>query len=146
MTGDFYRVFLHPRRPFWRNDTLVPSYIPEYNYQGLNLLRSIGVKTMTTLTLSDILDDLRAADQVLRKYEQRYWISSAHFYELYTQGLLDNGEHREDFSEWAGYYKLKQKREVALEQLSQQRLEQLRQQGPGAMVELAPAEPALEIA
>jgi hypothetical protein len=101
---------------------------------------------MTTLTLSDILDDLRTADQVLRKYEQRYWISSAHFYELYSQGLLDNGEHREDFSEWAGYYKLKLKREVALEQLSQQRLEQLRQQGLGAIVELAPAEPALEIA
>jgi hypothetical protein len=39
---------------------------------------------MATVTLSEILDDLRAADQVLRKFEQRYWISSDVFYELYA--------------------------------------------------------------
>jgi hypothetical protein len=82
---------------------------------------------MTVLTLSDILDDLRVSDQVLRKFEHRYWISSKHFYELYSQGQLDDGSHREDFSEWAGYYKLKLKRMAALEQLSQQRLERLRE-------------------
>jgi len=38
---------------------------------------------MATIALSDILDDLRVADQVLRKFEQRYWISSADFYKLY---------------------------------------------------------------
>lgn len=101
---------------------------------------------MATLALSSILDDLRTADQVLRKFEQRYWVSSAQFYTLYSQGLLDDGEHSEDFSEWAGYYKLKLKREAALEQLSQQRLEYLRSQATGDIVELAPAEPALEIA
>ena len=69
---------------------------------------------MAVIALGDILDDLRAADQSLRKFEQRYWINSAHFYDLYSQGLLDNGEHSEDFSEWAGYYKLKLKREAAL--------------------------------
>jgi hypothetical protein len=73
---------------------------------------------MATITLSNILDDLRAADQALRKFEQRYWLSSADFYELYSQGQLDDGQHRADFSEWAGYYKLKLKREAALEQLS----------------------------
>ncbi len=77
---------------------------------------------MTTITLSDILDDLRVADQVLRKFEQRYWISSADFYKLYSQGLLDDGQHREDCSEWAGHYKLK--REAALENLSQQQSDQ----------------------
>ncbi|RME46780.1 MAG: hypothetical protein D6796_08565 [Caldilineae bacterium] len=101
---------------------------------------------MATLTLSDVLDDLRAADQVLRKFEQRYWLSSVHFYELYSQGLLDDGSHSEDFSEWAGYYKLKIKREAALEQLSQQRLERLRSQSGEGGIELAPAEPSLEIA
>jgi hypothetical protein len=101
---------------------------------------------MATLTLSDILDDLRAADQALRKFEQRYWISSVHFYELYSQGLLDNGEHRQDFSEWAGYYKLKLKREAALEQLSRQRLERLRSRITDRVIELAPEEPVLEIA
>jgi len=46
---------------------------------------------MVTITLSDILDDLRVADQALRRFEQRYWISSDVFYELYSQGLLDDG-------------------------------------------------------
>ena len=96
---------------------------------------------MATITLSDILDDLRVADQALRKFEQRYWISSADFYKLYSQGLLDDGQHREDFSEWAGHYKLKLKREAALEQLSRQRLESLRSQAAGDTLELLPVPP-----
>lgn len=74
---------------------------------------------MATLALSDILDDLQAAEEGLHKFERRYWMSSSHFYELYSQGLLDDGSHAEDFAEWAGHYKLKLKREAALEQLSQ---------------------------
>jgi len=101
---------------------------------------------MATITLSDILDDLRAADQALRKFEQRYWISSDDFYELYSQGLLDDGSNAEDVSEWAGHYKLKLKREAALEQLSRQRVEQLRRQAGDEAIELAPQEPALELA
>lgn len=104
------------------------------------------VSEMATITLSDILDDLRAADQALRKFEQRYWLSSADFYELYSQGQLDDGQHRADFSEWAGYYKLKLKREAALEQLSRQRLESLRSQAAGETLELLPEEPVLELA
>ena len=105
-----------------------------------------GTRTMAKITLSDILDDLRAADQVLRKFEQRYWISSPDFYELYSQGQLDDGQHREDFSEWAGFYKLKLKREAALEQLSQRRLEHLRSQATGETIELLPEKPVLELA
>ncbi len=101
---------------------------------------------MATLALSDILDDLQAAEKGLHKFERRYWISSAHFYELYSQGLLDDGRHRQDFSEWAGYYKLKLKREAALEHLSQRRLEQLRGWVTDGIIELAPQEPVLEIA
>ncbi len=74
---------------------------------------------MATITLSDILDDLRAAEEGLYKFERRYWTSSSYFYELYSQGLLDDGSHAEDFAEWAGHYKLKVKREAVLEQLSQ---------------------------
>jgi hypothetical protein len=101
---------------------------------------------MATITLSDILDDLRTADQALRKFEQRYWLSSADFYELYSQGKLDDGQHRKDFSEWAGYYKIKLKREAALTQLSQQRLEHLRSQATGETIDLLPEEPVLELA
>ncbi len=62
---------------------------------------------MNTLSLTDILDDLRAAEEGLHKFERRYWISSEDFYALYSQGMLDDGgENASDFSEWAGHYKL----------------------------------------
>ena len=98
---------------------------------------------MATITLSDIVDDLRAADQAIRRFEQRYWLSSAVFYELYSQGLLDDGSHLEDFAEWAGPYKLK--REAALERFSRQRVEQLRHQSAGEVIELILQEPMLEL-
>jgi len=101
---------------------------------------------MTTLTLSDILDDLRVAEEGLHKFERRYWISSDDFFRLYSQGQLDDGdaERVEEFAEWAGHYKLRQKRLAALEQLSKQRLETLRQHSE--RIRLTPAEPALKLA
>ncbi len=99
---------------------------------------------MTTLTLSDILDDLRAAEEGLHKFERRYWISSDDFFKLYSQGQLDDGENPEDFAEWAGHYKLRQKRLAGLEQLSKQRLETLRQHSE--RIRLTPAEPVLKLA
>ena len=101
---------------------------------------------MTTLALSDILDDLRVAEEGLHKFERRYWISSEQFYQLYVQGALDNGENSVDFAEWTGHYKLRQKRQNELEQLSQRRLEQLRQQASPQPLNLRPAEPTLELA
>jgi len=100
---------------------------------------------MMTLTLSDILDDLRAAEEGMHKFERRYWISSAQFYELYSQGLLDDGENAEDFAEWAGHHKLWQKRRAALEQISKERIETLHRQAGTATVRLTPAEPALKM-
>ena len=75
---------------------------------------------MTTLTLSDILDDLRVAEEGLHKFERRYWISSDDFFKLYSQGQLDDGENAEDFAEWAGHYKLRQKRLAARASLDPQ--------------------------
>ena len=100
---------------------------------------------MTALTLSDILDDLRAAEEGLHKFERRYWLSSDHFFELYSQGLLDNGENSEEFAEWSGHYKLKHKRQAALTQLSQRRLDALRHKSKGEVVRLTPAEPVLKV-
>jgi hypothetical protein len=100
---------------------------------------------MTHIALSDILDDLRAADQSLRKFEQRYWMSSDVFYGLYSQGWLDNGEHREDFAEWAGFYKVKQHREDLLRHFSEQRAAQLRAASQDQLVRLAPEEPVLAV-
>jgi len=53
---------------------------------------------MATITLRNVLDDLRTADQVLRKFEQRYWISSDIFYDLYSQGRLDDGGNLQDLA------------------------------------------------
>lgn len=100
---------------------------------------------MKTITLSAILEDLQAADQALRRFEQRYWLSSRQFYELYSQGALDDGEHSEDFSEWAGFYKLKLKREELLERLSTERLARLPRRHGTNLIEIAPSEPALQI-
>lgn len=99
---------------------------------------------MTTLTLGDILDDLQTAEQGLHKFERRYWLSSDHFYDLYTQGLLDDGEQSEEFAEWAGHYKLWLKRQKALKQISSERLTQLRQT-ERAQVRLHPAEPFVNV-
>ncbi|PKO24178.1 MAG: hypothetical protein CVU38_00035 [Chloroflexi bacterium HGW-Chloroflexi-1] len=101
---------------------------------------------MAILTLSNILDDLRVTEEALHRFERRYWLSSSAFYDLYSKGFLDDGSHAEDFSEWAGHYKLKLKREAALEQLSRRRIEQLQRQFANQTIELAPQEPALELA
>lgn len=100
---------------------------------------------MATVTITEIIDDLRAADEITRRFERRYWLSSADFYELYTQGLLDNGEHTEDFALWAGFYEIQLDREQTLQELSQQRLEKLRQQSEQELIEIEPSEPKLEV-
>lgn len=99
---------------------------------------------MSEITIGEILDDLRVAEEVLRKFERRYWITSEQFYELYNQGLLDIGEHSEDFSEWAGFYKLKMRREAAFRKLSQKRIEQMKVSTPGGVIVLEPQELVVE--
>ena len=101
---------------------------------------------MSSITLGEILEDLQLAEQGMRKFERRYWISSAHFLGLYSQGLLDNGENTDDFAEWSGYCKLHAKRQSALEQFSARRVEQLKQFTSPLGISLTPAEPTLNIA
>lgn len=100
---------------------------------------------MATFALSDILGDLRAADQALRRFEQRYWLSSDVFYDLYSQGRLDGGEHLEDFSEWAGFYKIKKHREELLRQFSIERINALSATSEDDLVALAPGEPVVQV-
>ena len=66
---------------------------------------------MATMQLHEILDDLRAAEETTHRFERRYGIASEQFFELYTAGKLDDGEHAEDFSKWARFYRLKMRRE-----------------------------------
>jgi hypothetical protein len=100
---------------------------------------------MTTVTITEIVDDLRAADEITRRFERRYWLSSADFYKLYSRGAVDDGEHTEDFALWAAYYEIKLDREQDLKQLSEERLEALQAQFRSGEVEIRPPEPALEV-
>lgn len=65
---------------------------------------------MDAITITQILDDLRAADEITRRFERRYWLSSADFYALYQQGRLDDGEHTAAFAQWAAFYEIQQER------------------------------------
>lgn len=100
---------------------------------------------MKKITITEILDDLRVADEITRRYERRYWLRSADFYALYQKGLLDNGEHLEDFTEWAGFYKIKVDREALLAKLSGERLRKLQAERVSDFVSIDPAEPELSI-
>jgi len=123
------------------NDIDFDRYFQRY-YNGAT---SNEVKTMTTVTMTEILDDLRAADEITRRYERRYWLSSADFYELYSQGMLDDGEHTDDFAVWAAYYEIKLDREKDLQQLSRERLRTVKNQVQHGVVWIAPPEPALNV-
>ena len=98
------------------------------------------------VTITEILDDLRVAGETTRRFERRYWLSSADFYAFYQQGLLDDGEHTEDFSQWAAFYEIKLDRESALQTLSRLRVEQLRAAAQEHGIPLNPHEPALPLA
>jgi hypothetical protein len=95
------------------------------------------------ITITEIIDDLRAADEMTRRFERKYWLSSADFYELYRSGLLDEGENLEDYTLWAGFYSIKQDREAALATLSRQRVAQLRMAEPANGIRIKPVEPVL---
>lgn len=94
------------------------------------------------LTVSEIIDDLRVADEALRRFERLYWLSSEQFFELYNQGVLDDGEHLSDFSQWAGYCKLRQRRLEAFNRLSQEQIARWRV--TGQPIHLERREPLIE--
>ncbi|MCL4861040.1 MAG: hypothetical protein KJZ93_16610 [Caldilineaceae bacterium] len=98
---------------------------------------------MNDITITEIVDDLRAADEITRRFERKYWLSSADFYELYENGLLDDGGNLEDYTLWAGFYQVKREREAALAELSRRRLAELRITSPKSRVLIKPLEPVL---
>ncbi len=100
---------------------------------------------MAVITLSEILDDLTVAENGLRKFERRYWLSTQDFYKLYSQGLLDNGENLEDFSQWVAYYKLRKKRRNALDEISSKRVKAIQKEFSGEIIQLKPAEPVFQV-
>lgn len=100
---------------------------------------------MKDITITEILDDLRASDEIIRRLERRYWLSSADFYELYQQGLLDDGDNLEEFMTWAGFYEIKLAREADLARLSKERVRKLKASITGGAITITTPEPALPI-
>lgn len=92
------------------------------------------------MTLADILEDLHVLETRLREYEAEYGVASADFYELYQQGLLDNGglEQTIEFTRWASAYEMAQEREETFRQMSQRFISSLRAQAPADTLHLIP--------
>lgn len=96
------------------------------------------------MTLPELIQDLHALETRLRAYERKYGITSADFYQLYEQGLLDDEgfEQSTEFTRWASAYALKQKREAAFAAASQRFVTQMRGVNADRPVHLTP-NPAL---
>ena len=95
-------------------------------------------------TLNEIIQDLQAVESRIRAYERKYGITSADFYALYEQGLLDDEgfEQSTEFSRWASAYTLRQKRETAFESASRSFIRELQKKAAPNPVRLTP-NPAL---
>ncbi len=59
--------------------------------------------------LSEILEDLHAAENKCQQFEKQYGVLSEYFFDAYTNGWLEDDGNL-DFAEWAGFYKSKQDR------------------------------------
>lgn len=55
--------------------------------------------------VDEIIETLHAAREICIGYERKYNMLSEQFYELYSQGLLDDDGLNYDFVDWAGSYK-----------------------------------------
>ena len=69
----------------------------------------------------------------------------ADFYELYSQGLLDDGEHTEDFTLWAAFYEIKLDREQDLQRFSWERMCLFQEQAKTDIAQITPQEPAFNV-
>lgn len=56
-------------------------------------------------TFEEIIETLHATREVCSRYKNKYKMLSKQFFELYSQGLLDDEGLNYDFVDWAGSYK-----------------------------------------
>jgi len=94
---------------------------------------------MADITLGELVESIYALGQEIKTFEKKYGLTSEDFYELFQQGLLDDGEYEEteEFCQWAGLYEIQLRRERQFKELSHRTLEQLKRT-PGGLVRLAP--------
>ena len=93
-----------------------------------------------TMTLEEIIQDLRAIEARVRSYERKYGITSQDFYNLYQEGLLDEEgfEQSIEFVRWASAYSMKLERESAFEVASKAFVSNLRKRASGHPLHLTP--------
>lgn len=56
-------------------------------------------------SIEEIIETLHAVKDICFRYEKKYNMLSEQFFELYSQGLLDDDGLNFDFADWAGSYK-----------------------------------------
>ena len=56
-------------------------------------------------TVEDLIETLHAMREICSEYEKKYNMLSEQFFELYSQGLLDDDGPNVDIIRWAGSYK-----------------------------------------
>jgi hypothetical protein len=69
------------------------------------LITQSMIEKNNNLSAEEILETLYAARDVCIRYEKKYDMLSEQFYELYSQGLLDDDGLNFDLVDWAGSYK-----------------------------------------
>ncbi|MDI6793063.1 MAG: hypothetical protein QME81_09380 [bacterium] len=82
---------------------------------------------MSEFTVQEIVEDIYGAEQQIKQFERKYGISSGIFYELFSQGKLDDGEYEEteELCMWAGAYEIKLDREKKFVEMSRRRVASL---------------------
>lgn len=77
--------------------------------------------------IQELLSSIAAITEELMRFERKYGIASEHFYALYQQGKLDDGEVEitMDFVEWAGWYEALLERRSEFERISRHHLAEL---------------------
>lgn len=93
-----------------------------------------------SITLEEIIQDVRALEARIRAYERKYGITSQDFYALYQEGLLDDQgyEASVEYVRWASAYSMKLEREAEFDAASKVFVADLRSMSYGQPIQLTP--------
>jgi len=99
------------------------------------------------MTLSELIESIYALNREIKKFEKKYGLTSADFYELFREGKLDDGDYEqtEEFCEWAGLYEIKLKREQKFRELSRQAVSRMLAASKGYALHLSPLKQSVEV-
>ena len=73
------------------------------------------------MTIDEILKDIHAIQDHLKKFEEKYKLISSDFYKLYKANKLEQSR---DFIEWLGFYEIMLDREREYKQLLKEQIDE----------------------